>query len=46
MEKFFHTMRRNFTEWEWSHILAPPTHQQQLAMFYRFWVCHTIHDPP
>ena len=31
-------MRRNFTEGEWSHILAPPTHQQQLAVFYRFWV--------
>jgi 4'-phosphopantetheinyl transferase len=36
-EEFFRTMCRNFTEGEWSHILAPPTHQQQLAVFYRFW---------
>lgn len=35
--EFFHTMRRQFTEGEWSHILAPPTNQQQLATFYRFW---------
>ena len=42
IEEFFRTMCRNFTEGEWSHILAPPTHQQQLAAFYRFWVNSAI----
>ena len=45
--EFFRIMRRQFTEGEWSHILAPPT-SKQLQNFYRFWVsrefCSGIHS--
>ena len=38
LSEFFHTMRRQFTAAEWERVKAPATQQQQLAMFYRFWV--------
>ncbi|KAK4300981.1 hypothetical protein Pmani_026853 [Petrolisthes manimaculis] len=35
--EFFHTMRRQFTSEEWSHIYSFPTESTQLASFYRHW---------
>lgn len=31
-------MTRQFTKREWLQIKAPPTNQEQLKLFYRFWV--------
>lgn len=35
--EFFHTMRRQFTSEEWSHINSFPKESTQLASFYRHW---------
>lgn len=44
MEQFFSTMNRQFTEKEWLQIKAPPTEEQQLALFYRHWVMVIIYQ--
>ena len=37
--KFFHTMRRQFTDWEWHQIRSTsPDETSQLKLFYRLWV--------
>ena len=35
---FFHTMRKQFTTYEWQSIKNQSTEWRQLAMFYRHWV--------
>ncbi|KAJ7370246.1 hypothetical protein OS493_033592 [Desmophyllum pertusum] len=35
--KFFHTMRKQFTAYEWQTIKSQPSEWKQLEMFYRHW---------
>jgi len=37
VSEFFHTMRRQFTQREWSSIREPQEEKDQLAQFYRHW---------
>jgi hypothetical protein len=46
---FFHTMRRQFTESEWTQIRKPTQEWEQLKVFYRLWVikpCTVLHAVP
>jgi hypothetical protein len=36
--EFFHTMRRQFTSYEWQTIKQRPSERKQLEMFMRHWV--------
>ena len=38
MLEFFHTMRRQFTPFEWRTIRQNPSDFKQLEMFMRHWV--------
>lgn len=37
IDEFFHTMRQQFTSYEWQTIRKQPTERKQLQMFLRHW---------